>query len=428
MAAAQLWLAHRYFGFLTGDEVEVLAEAFRVARGTQYRAWEIRNLFVPDFLVAPAIWLAHALGVRDTGMLIEAASLPSILLSVMTVFLVCALALRWSDGDQRTATVASLLFAFHWIPLAFGSTAYPRTLAAACVVAAALLLESRDARWAALAAGALAGLAFADRFSELVFVIPLLLLARRRALFVCAGAAVAIAITVGWYDTVTWGAPFSSVADFATLTLAKPDFASRVKYQSPLWYLGNLARWCSPALLPLLWFSRDRRPWLFVLVPLVALSLVRHKELRYLQVLVPFLAIAAAIGFARLRDRRIAIALVAIALVTNVLGVRAFARKSMPAVLAARDVARDPNVHTIAVSQLWAIGDRLYIGDRMQVRDLGTPAVRIAASLAGADAALLYESDLDQPALVAELAAQHFVADRTYRDGPARAVVLFRRR
>src|SRR5207253_4172778 len=58
MAAAQLWLAHRYFGFLTGDEVEVLAEAFRVARGFHYRAWEIRNLFVPDFVVAPAIRIA----------------------------------------------------------------------------------------------------------------------------------------------------------------------------------------------------------------------------------------------------------------------------------------------------------------------------------------------------------------------------------
>ena len=160
----------------------------------------------------------------------------------------------------------------------------------------------------------------------------------------------------------------------------------------------------------------------------MALSAVQHKELRYLQVLVPFLAIAAAIGFARMRNRRVAIALVVIALVTNALGVRGFARKSMPAVLAARDLGADPNVHVIAVSQLWAIGDRLYVGDRMHVRDLGTPPVRVATSLAGADAALLYETDLDQPALVAELAAQHLIAERTYRDGPARAVVLFRRR
>src|SRR6185436_12647202 len=28
VAVFQLWLAHRYFGFLTGDDVEILAEAF----------------------------------------------------------------------------------------------------------------------------------------------------------------------------------------------------------------------------------------------------------------------------------------------------------------------------------------------------------------------------------------------------------------
>lgn len=427
MAAAQLWLAHRFFGFLTGDDVEVLAEAFRFARGSQYQPWDIRNLFVPDFIVAPAVWLAHALGVRDPALLIGAAVLPSIALSVVTVFLVHALALRWSDGDERAATVASLLFALHWIPLAFGSTPYPRTLAGACIAGAALLLESRDAHWAAFIAGALAGLAFADRFSEIVFLAPLLLIARRRAWAVAVGAAVAIGITVGWYDWVTWGSPFSSAIEFANLTLARPDFASRVKVQSPVWYLANIARWCSPALLPLLWFSRDRRPWLFVAIPLVALSLVQHKELRYLQVLVPFLAIAAAIGFARMRQRRVATALVVLALMTNLLGIRAFAKKTMPAVLAARDVARDANVHVLVVSQLWAMGDRLYTGERMQVRDVGTPPVRLGASLDGADAALLYESDLDAPSLA--LLAQHrFVATRTFRDGTARAVVVFRRR
>ena len=31
-AAAQLWLAWRYYGFLTGDDVEVLSEAFRCGR------------------------------------------------------------------------------------------------------------------------------------------------------------------------------------------------------------------------------------------------------------------------------------------------------------------------------------------------------------------------------------------------------------
>jgi hypothetical protein len=59
VAAVQLWLAYRYFGFLTGDDVEVLSEAFRRARGLAYVPWDVRNLFVPDAVVAPMVWLAR---------------------------------------------------------------------------------------------------------------------------------------------------------------------------------------------------------------------------------------------------------------------------------------------------------------------------------------------------------------------------------
>src|SRR5437764_4989413 len=176
VAAAQLWLAHRYFGFLTGDDVEVLGEAFRRARGFPYKPWEIRNLLVPDALVAPVVWLGSWLGFDESGQMIFAATLPFIALTAVTVWLV------YRFGGLLPA----LLFAAHWIPLGFGSTTYPRTLAACCVVAAALVVE----RWP-FAAGLLAGLAFADRFSEIVFVIPLLIVARRRGA-VLLGAIVSI--------------------------------------------------------------------------------------------------------------------------------------------------------------------------------------------------------------------------------------------
>src|SRR5947207_2471265 len=192
-AVVQLWLAVRYFGFLTGDEVEVLGEAFRRARGFAYAPWEIRNLFVADCIVAPFVWVAAKVGVADTGHLIVAAALPFIALTAVTIVLV----------GRLGGLVAALLFAAHWIPLGFGSTTYPRTLAAFCVVAAAVIVE----RWP-FAAGLLAGLAFADRFSEIVFLVPLLLLARRRTPLL-AGAAISIVTIVGSYDWITYGAPFS---------------------------------------------------------------------------------------------------------------------------------------------------------------------------------------------------------------------------
>jgi hypothetical protein len=450
-AAAQLWLAHRYFGFLTGDEVEVLAEAFRCARGFPFAPWNIRNLVVPDLVVAPAVWAASRLGVADPRRLIEAAALPFIAFSALTTWCVWRLALRWSGGDRIAALTAATLAAFHWIPLGFGSTPYPRNLAMLCVVAAALVVE----RWP-FAAGALCGFAAADRFSEIVFLVPLLLLAvipslrRRRALteggqtagealastegvsslrsmaMILLGAALAVALTIGLYDQLTWGAPFASAIRFARLTVVEPDFASRVKVQPPWWYLANLPRWLSPLLLVPLWLARRHRGWWLVIVPLAAYSIVRHKELRYLEAVIPFVMILAAIGLARM-PRRWAAAIVAISLAWNLAGLRYFARKSMPAVEAAEALGRDPAVGNVALSQLWAFGDRLYLGGRMAVRDVGSPPRDLARALSGCDAAALWETDLDDPSVIATLHANGFVPWRTYRDGAARAVVVFRK-
>ena len=392
--------------------MEVLGEAFRRALGFAYSPWEIRNLLVPDLVAAPLVRLASWLGFDAPGEMIFAATLPFIALTAVTAWMVYRIG----------GFLPALLFATHWIPLGFGSTTYPRTLAMCCVVAAVFLVD----RWP-FVAGLLAGMAFADRFSEIVFVIPLLIVARRR-LHVLGGAIVAVAI-VGGYDWLTYGAPFRSFLSFARLTVVEPDFASRVKYQAPWWYLANLTRWLAPTLLPALWLARRHRLWWFVLIPLAAFSAVRHKELRYLEALIPFVLIIAASGLTILwrRHRGIAVALLAISIGWNLYGVRYFARKSQPAVMAARDLGEDAAVRIVVLSQMWAFGDRLYLGEQTQVRDVGTPPRNLDQALDAADAAALWETDLDDPGVRAALARWGFVLARTYRDGPARAVVLFRR-
>ena len=448
-AALQLWFAHRYYGFLTGDDVEVISEAFRVATGYNYRAWDIRCLFIPQWIVAPPIWIASKLGVHDVKTLIEIATLPFIAAYVATIWLVHRLALRWS-GNETTAMVATLLYAFHWIPLAFGSTVYPRTIATLCIVAAAVLCHSepfgsaqdrlrengvggtppfRSSSSPSLGvthfiAGVLVGVAFADRFSEIVFFIPLLLVARRR-LALIAGAAVSIAITVGVYDWFTWGVPFSSFIKFARLTIVQPDFASRVKYQSPFWYFETLPRWCAFTLLPFIWRARrDWRPLAFIVIPLVALSLIKHKEVRYLQGIIPFLAIAAALGFTLLASRRVAVALLAVSLIWNTYELKTLGRKSMPAVDVARTIAANPNMQLIVVSQIWAYGGWLYFGNR-GLRDVETPPRDLEKQIVGADAVALYESDLDQVWILDTLKRHGFVEWRDFHDDPAKAVVVF---
>ena len=433
-AALQLWLAHRYYGFLTGDDVEVISEAFRVATGYQYRAWDIRNLFIPQWVVAPPIFIASHLGVHDVKTLIVIATLPFIAAYVATIWLVHRLALRWS-GSDTTALVASVLYALHWIPLAFGSTVYPRTIATLCIVAAAVLIDDQP-----FFAGLLIGVAFADRFSEIIFIVPLLLIAKRRVAFL-AGAAASIAILVGAYDWYIWGSPFSSFIKFTHLTIIEPDFASRVKYQSPFWYLETIARWCALTMLPLLWRARrEWRPLVFIAIPLVALSLIKHKEVRYLEGVIPFLAIAAACGAAALggadgadederrrgRRRHIAIALVAASIVWNTIELKTLAKKSMPAVDAARAIAQRPDLRVIAVSQIWAYGGWLYFGHR-EVHELETPPHNVDALVESADAVAVYESDLDQVAILGAIKRHGFVETADFHDDPAKAVVLYER-
>ena len=61
------------------------------------------------------------------------------------------------------------------------------------------------------------------------------------------------------------------------------------------------------------------------------------------------------------------------------------------------------------------------------MRDVGTPPRNLDAALDAADAAALWETDLDDPGVCSALQRWGFALVRTYRDGPARAVVLFRR-
>jgi hypothetical protein len=125
--AVRLLLAWRFFGFLGGDDVEVLEEAFRRAVGLNYIPWEVRDLFLPDILVAPFVRLGATLGLRETFALVLCATVPFVLLASVNIVLVYRLVFRWL-GDQSAARVGMAIYALHWLPLAFGSTTYPRTV------------------------------------------------------------------------------------------------------------------------------------------------------------------------------------------------------------------------------------------------------------------------------------------------------------
>jgi hypothetical protein len=396
------WLAHHYFGFETGDDVEIAQEAFRAAFGLEYAPWSIRNLFVSQTLVAPLLHVAHWLGVADPFALATLARYPFILLAGVNVVLVFLLGRKWFD--ERSGFLAAALYSIHWIPLVYGSSLYPRIPGTTFILLAALIGRP-------LIAGVLVSLAFAMRYSEAIFLIPIALYGGWRVL---AGFAVGTAVFVGAYDWISWGRPFASLIEFARYTLIARESSSLMKTQPVWWYIASLPQWLAPPLWPFL--GRDwRRALAFLAAPVVVLSLVHHKELRYLQAVIPFAMILAAAGWTQFKHRRIAIALLILALPLQLARIRSIEKRSM----AAAEAARFLRGKTVAVSQEWAYGGRLFL----KPVEIGIPpdAARLREAAPRVDCVAMYRSQIT-PELRQIASEAGLTAARTFERARSRPV------
>lgn len=419
-AAVRGFLAWRWYGFQTGDDLEIAEEAFRVAVGLVHQPWDIRSLFVPDVLVAPFVWIASLCGLHDPLWMAGIARLPFIFLGAINIVLLFHLGRRWYD--ERTALIAASLYAVHWIPLVYGSSSYPRTFAVTCILAAALLLERFP-----FIAGLFAALATTTRYSEAIFLISLLVIARSRQTVVAlsCGFIVGFVIFVGVYDRLTWGHWFSSLMQFTELTFARRD-ASSLNVRQPLWwYFSSLPHWIPITALPLIYIaarrSELRRFVAFIALPVLALSLIFHKELRYLQVVIPFVALLAAYGFTIAPWRRaIAVALLVLAFPLALGRIGTVARRTNNAVDAALWIAQQ-RPKGVALSQGWAYGGRLFLGNAPIIADIGIPpdAMRISALAPNIEYVAVYSSEVDTRAM------QRFAHSRTFEGRGGRAVTVF---
>lgn len=432
--AAKLWLAWQFEGFLTGDDLEIVQTAAKYALGVRYDPWVLRCLFHPVALVAPVLKLGAWLGARDPRVITWLAAIPTALFSTAGIWLTAALARRL--GSTRRASAAAAFFsAFAWLPLAYGSSPFPRPISTAMLLAAFVLVATPTrALWPALAAGLLAGAAFAVRWSEGVVLIPLLafplLLSSsasplsssagrteeprgRGAEGIRTSAAIAFGFVLGTLlfagvtDWLTWGVPLKSLAEyFRIMFLERPPMDD----QPPWDYVHDALKWAGPILLLLLipaWKERRVRPAIAVFLSIVVLlSFFSHKEWRYLQAAIPFLAIAAAAGWERLWARTgYRRALAGAALVLSVpygieRTVSLLSNRSGSELDAARFInGLTPRPRTLAFVQQWAYGEHLYLGNDVEIREieLSRPirARAIADAAAGADVAAVYSLYFD---------------------------------
>ncbi|MFN2385628.1 MAG: hypothetical protein ABR576_05005 [Thermoanaerobaculia bacterium] len=443
--AVKLLLAWRFPGFLTGDDLEVLQTAARYAWGLDYEPWDLRCLFHPLTFVWPLLKLAHAFGLRDPAVLTWIGTIPTAVISTAGAYLLHSLA-RARGFSEAASRAAAFFYAFHWLPLGYGATHFPRPVSAVLLVGAFLLVSRRERTvWMDAAAGVLAAAAFAVRWSE--GAVLLVLLADvwwrsrdlRRVASVCAGFALGAVLFVGLFDLATWGGPFASLREYLRLLAAGAPPASPSTDQPLVWYFTTPLRWAGPLALLLAalgWRDpRGRRAILLFGAIVLLFSLFRFKAWRYLQAAVPFLALAAAAGWERLREKSRAgrwLAAAAIVLTVPVGLERALTLlrdKSQSAILAARHIAAElPDARVVALEQDWAFGGRLYLGNGPEIRDipvsrpLSPAAVRTMA--AGADAVAIYSKD-SSPEVRGVLEELSFRESARFKRDASREVVVY---
>jgi 4-amino-4-deoxy-L-arabinose transferase-like glycosyltransferase len=366
--------------------------------------------------------------VHDPLQLAAFARAPFLLLGGINIVLVFLLGRRWYD--ERTAAIAASLYAFHWIPIVYGSSSYPRTFAVTCILGAALLLD-RAVPSLAFIAGLLAALSVTTRYSEAIFVASLLIVARggRTIVPLLIGFALGIVLFIGLYDRLTWGHWFSSAIEFARLTFERRDASSLNTHQPPWWYLTSLPHWMPLTALPLIVAATMRgelrRFIAFIAIPVLLLSAIFHKELRYLQVIVPFVMLLAAAGFTTWpRRRSVALALLVLAYPLALARISGVTRRSTNAVDAALWIAKQ-HPHGIALSQAWAYGGRLVIDNQTIIADIDIPPDprRIRELSPDITIIAVYTSEADE----ATLRASGFNRAQTFDGHGGRAISVFTR-
>ncbi len=439
--ALRAWLAARYYGFLSGDDLEVVQAAAKYALGLDYQPWSLRCLFHPLVIVAPVLRIAALFGAADDPLAVAWwASLPGILASSATVWLTFRLGIRLGL-DRMAGALAAFFYALHWLPLGYGSTQVPRPVSTMLFVLALLLAMGSITR-GVLCGGLLIGAAFAVRFSEGMLMLPFLVMVwwrHRKASALAAAAAgglVGALVFAGVTDWLTWGRPFASLVEFVRIMGGphRPDFP---RYDKPwFWYGSSMLQWAGPAAIVLafvgLRLAKAQIPLLLFALVVVGNSFFAYKAYRYLQAAVPLLALVMGIACMHLLGaggwrRAAGSVLLAVASLWGIERTLSLMRDKSRAAMDAALWMKRFEPRRVVLEQEWAYGGRLTYGNGVEIRAIEPerPIGLAGPVLAGTDAAAFYERDLGDPDREVLRTAGFRQVFRV--ESPAKTVVVFSR-
>jgi hypothetical protein len=341
--------------------------------------------------------LVHRAGVQDPAILVAVGRLVVVAFSVANIWLTFRVSVRFFKSIPIALLAATCLSLIKLQNIA-GSTELPRTVEAFFLLLAFDSLLADGAKTGrAFLSGVLLGVAACMRFSEVIFVAPaaIQLILRRRWRDACifgAGFALVAYFVLGPLDELYWGQSFYSLRHFADYTLLQ-RLSSR-GYQPFYEYVRAIPAWSDPlffalAFAAILWTSLTLSLWTWL--PVILLSMLPHKEPRYLVPVLPFMSMSAAASLWRIsewlarpeteadgavRRRRIAgglTAAVAAAAILEIAG--GWFPRSEDGIVLAKYVASRPVAGTMVAEQSWRIGGRLYLGDRVRLVDLDPGAI-----------------------------------------------------
>lgn len=302
-------------GLLWPDEIfQTVEQAHRLAFGYGFVPWEFRagarHWLLPG-LLTPILGLGEMLGVAP----VLAARAAMAVLSGLTVSL--TIRAGTSLGSPRVGWFGGLLLAAFPPFLVLGTRCLSE-VPSACLLALVLCLCTRPpARRAMVLAGVAAGAMFFVRYTNAPLLwLPLALAwqqSRRQAL-TFAGALSATLAMGGAVDWLTWGSPFASLTRYLAFNLVEGQ--SQHFGTAPGTFYAVTVYWVAGPVI-LVWLAAAamgacRLPLLAaaVLAYVAVLSLVGHKELRFLYPAAPGFFLLAGVGLDRIARRTDGIAAV----------------------------------------------------------------------------------------------------------------------
>jgi Alg9-like mannosyltransferase family len=399
----KLALAYLHPGFWTGDDVEIHEMTFARLFGHSWLAWNIRSPFYPLGFIYPFQALVAAAGYADPASLVLAGRSVVATFTVATLWLTFHVARR-VFASVPVALLSVLILATNKLHVATGTTELPRPVAAFFVLAAFWLLTASRRDAAACIAGSLIGVAAAMRFSEEVFLVPAVLqmCAARRwraVLMISVGFAVVALTTLGAIDAVYWGQPFHSLTNVVDFTLTRR--LSTRGFQPWYEYVRAIPSWTNAAAIALaIYGAVSLRLWAvagWACVPMLMLSILPHKEPRYLVPILPFFAMLVSAGLwqaivwvstsaptidDRLRERAALILAAAVLAVLMTEPTEYVLPRGDDGIAIARYIAANGATDGVVAEEAWNIGGRIYLSEANPLLDIDASNLRDRARLA----------------------------------------------